>query len=100
MNVETLSRKIGEYARTVLAQKASAWPSKFALGAASVVAEQRAPALVASAGAVRPDGEVDLEVLRAVVKAGFDAAGHVDLLGGMLGFDPSDADDFFSWLGA
>ena len=99
MNVETLSLKIGEYARSVLAAKASAWQTKFALGAASVVAAQKTPLLVAASGAVRPDGDVDLDALRAVVKAGFETAGHVDLLGGMLGFDPSDADEFFSWLG-
>lgn len=98
MKIDMLSQKVGEYARGVLAPKTSEWTSRFALGAASVVAARRVPALVAAAGAVGPDGEVDVALLREVVKAGFEQAGHVDLFG-VLGFDPSDADDFFAWLG-
>ena len=87
MDVETLSNKIGEYARMV--------PS----AGFSVLAGMNLPGLLAVSGAVRPDGEVDLDALHASVMSCFESSGHVGLLLAMLGFGPSDAEGFFSWLG-
>lgn len=99
MNTEELSAKVLEYARSVLAPKAKTWPAKFMIGAGSVSIARKAPSFALMAGAVSGDGTVDMPVLHEVVKSGFEAAGHLDLPGGLLGFDPQDAEDLFTWLG-
>lgn len=86
MDAATLSNRICEYARTV--------PS----AGSAVLAGMDLPVLLASSGAVRPDGEVDLDALRESVMSVFGASGHVGLLLAVLGFGPSDAEAFFSWL--
>lgn len=99
MHIDNLTDKLSEYVLAVLAPKAKSWSAKFALGAASESMRGRIRPFVGTTGAMAADGDVDMAELQRVVKAGFEAAGHVDLLGGMLGFDPQDAEDLFAWLG-
>lgn len=99
MKLDELEQKVNSYALTVLAPKAKSWSAKFALGAGSVGMKDRIGPFVEMTGAMREDGEIDMDVLHRVVMAGFQAAGHVDLFGGIVGFDPQDAEDLFTYLG-
>ena len=99
MKLDELEQKVNSYALTVLAPKAQSWSARFAIGAGSVAMKDKVGSFVRMAGAMREDGEVDMDVLHRVVMAGFETAGHVDLYGGIVGFDPQDAEELFSYLG-
>lgn len=99
MTVEQLVGRISEYSQTVLLGKAKSWTAKFAIGAGTEVMLGKAERFISAAGVVGQDGEVDMAALHRIVTSGFKGAGHVDLFGGVIGFDPSDAEDLFSYLG-
>lgn len=98
MKLATLLEKINEYSVTVLASKAKTWPAKFMIGAGTVAMANKAEDFIRATGLVDEDGDVDIATLHKFVAAGFKTAGHVDLFGGILGFDPEDAEDFFMYL--
>ena len=98
MKMDQLISKVSEYAVTVLSPKVKNWASKFVIGSAPVAMATKADGFIRMIGAVDESGEVNIEMLKGVVLSGFKTAGHVDLFGGLLGFDPSDAEDFFKWL--
>ena len=98
MKMDQLISKVSEYAVTVLSPKAKSWASKFVIGSAPVAMAAKADGFIRMIGAVDESGEVNIEMLKGVVLSGFKTAGHVDLFGGLLGFDPSDAEDFFKWI--
>ena len=98
MKMDQLISKVSEYAVTVLSPKAKNWASKFIIGGAPVAIAAKADAFIRMIGAVDESGEVNIEMVKGVLLSGFKTAGHIDLFGGLLGFDPSDAEDFFKWL--
>ena len=98
MKLELLLDKLNEYAVTVLAAKAKSWPAKFMLGAGAVAMRQKTSDFISATGLVSPEGDVDISLLHNIVSSGFKTAGHIDLFGGVLGFDPEDAEDFFSYI--
>lgn len=98
MKMDQLISKFSEYAVTVLSPKAKNWASKFVIGSAPVAMAAKADGFIRMIGAVDESGDVNIEMLKGVVLSGFKTAGHIDLFGGLLGFDPSDAEDFFKWL--
>lgn len=98
MKMDQLLSKVSEYAVMVLAPKAQSWASKFIIGSAPVAVAAKAEGFIRMIGAVDESGEVNIEMVKAVVLSGFKTAGHVDLFGGLLGFDPADAEEFFAWL--
>lgn len=98
MKLELFLDKINEYAVNVLAAKAKSWPAKFMLGAGAVAMRQKASDFISATGLVSAEGDVDISALHDIVSSGFKTAGHIDLFGGVLGFDPEDAEDFFSYV--
>jgi hypothetical protein len=98
MKLELFLDKINEYAVNVLAAKAKSWTAKFMLGAGAVAMRQKASDFISTTGLVNAEGEVDVASLHKIVSSGFKTAGHIDLFGGILGFDPEDAEDFFSYI--
>ena len=98
MKLELFLDKINEYAVNVLSAKAKSWPAKFMIGAGVVAMRQKASEFIRAAGLVSTEGDVDISSLHNIVSSGFKTAGHVDLFGGVLGFDPEDAEDFFSYI--
>lgn len=98
MKLELFLDKINEYAVNVLAVKAKSWPAKFMIGAGAVAMRQKASDFIGATGLVNAEGNVDVPSLHNIVSSGFKTAGHIDLFGGVLGFDPEDAEDFFSYI--
>ena len=98
MKLSTLLEKLNEYSITVLACKAKTWPAKFMIGAGTVAMAKKAEDFIRATELVDEEHNVDIPTLHHLVDAGFKAAGHVDLFGGILGFDPSDAEEFFIWI--
>ena len=98
MKLELFLDKINEYAVNVLSSKAKSWPAKFMIGAGAVAMRQKASDFISAAGLVNADGDIDVSLLHNIVSSGFKTAGHIDLFGGILGFDPEDAEDFFSYI--
>lgn len=98
MKLELFLDKINEYAVNVLSTKAKSWPAKFMIGAGVVAMRQKASEFIRAAGLVSAEGDIDISSLHNIVSSGFKTAGHVDLFGGVLGFDPEDAEDFFSYI--
>ena len=98
MKLELLLDKLNEYAVNVLSAKAKSWPAKFMIGAGVVAMRQKAREFISAAGLVSAEGDIDISSLHNIVSSGFKTAGHVDLFGGVLGFDPEDAEDFFSYI--
>lgn len=99
MKIEQLIGKISEYSQTVLVCNAKSWAARFALGAGTEAMLGRADQFIRATGTVSGDGEVDIAALHRIVASGFKSAGHVDLFGGLIGFDPQDAEDLFSYIG-
>lgn len=98
MKLEIFLDKINEYAVNVLATKAKSWPAKFMIGAGAVAMRQKASDFISATGLVNAEGNIDVSSLHNIVSSGFKTAGHIDLFGGVLGFDPEDAEDFFSYI--
>ena len=98
MKLELFLDKINEYAVNVLSTKAKSWPAKFMIGAGVVAMRQKASEFIRATGLVSAEGDIDIPSLHNIVSSGFKTAGHVDLFGGVLGFDPEDAEDFFSYI--
>lgn len=98
MELQALLGKVVEYSSSVLVVKAKSWASKFAIGAGTEALVPRAEAFIRASGTMDGDN-VDVAALRRIVMAGFNSAGHLDLMGGLLGFDPSDAEDLFKFIG-
>lgn len=98
MDIHQLEAKVSEYVATVMVPKAHSWQAKFALGAGARAMAGRLEPFVRAAGVVNGD-DVDVGALREIVLAGFRSAGHVDVFGGLLGFDPQDAEELFDHVG-
>lgn len=98
MKLELFLDKLNEYAVNVLAAKAKSWPAKFMLGAGAVAMRKKASDFISATGLVNAEGDIDVASLHNIVSSGFKTAGHIDLFGGVLGFDPEDAEDFFSYI--
>ena len=98
MKLELFLDKINEYAVNVLSTKAKSWPAKFMIGAGAVAMRQKASEFIRAAGLVNAEDNIDVSSLHNIVSSGFKTAGHIDLFGGVLGFDPEDAEDFFSYI--
>lgn len=98
MQISDLIAKVREFAATVLVGKAKSWMTKFAIGAGMEAVADKAEGFIRATGTVAADGFVDIEKLHRIVTAGFGSAGHIDLLGGLLGFDPQDAEELFAYI--
>lgn len=99
IHINDLIGKLTQYSSNVLVAKAKSWPAKFAIGAGTEAMSSRAEPFIRATGAVMEDGTVDLESLHRIVMSGFKTAGHLDLFGGLIGFDTQDVDDLFAWIG-
>lgn len=98
MQIQDLTSKIQQYAQTVLAKKANTWMSKFAIGAGTQAMIGKIEPFVRTTGTIDENGSVDVDALHDIVVCGFRSAGHLDLLGGMIGFDTQDVEDFYAWI--
>lgn len=98
IQLNDLSSKVTEYAMTKLAPSAKSWGAKFAIGCFLPDVPQSVEKIARMSGSVDAAGSVDIDRLKTMIMSGFKTAGHVDLLGGMIGFDYSDAESLFSFL--
>ncbi|MGM9863780.1 MAG: hypothetical protein ACI305_05930 [Lepagella sp.] len=98
MTSEVLCTKVCEYATTILAPRAKSWTAKFAIGASIPMIRQKIPKMLSVFDVVGKDGEVDILRLETSVLGGFQSAGHLDLFGGVIGFDKEDAKALFDYL--
>lgn len=99
MQLNDLSARVCEYATTRLLPKAQGWLAKGAIGGFMPLVPGNLEKLARMTGTLDESGAVDVDQMKLIVTSGFKAAGHLDLLGGAIGFDPSDAEDLFRFLG-
>lgn len=99
MTAEEFKGRLASYMVGVMAPKARSWQAKFSLGAGAVIVPRRVDGVLESVGAICADGSVDVEMVREAVLSGFDASGRFDALGGLIGVEKADAEDFFAFLG-
>lgn len=97
MEIQALLGKLVDYSSSVLVVKARSWAAKFAIGAGTEALVPKADAFIRASGTMTGD-DVDVAALKRIVMSGFNAAGHLDLMGGLLGFDPADAEDLFKYV--
>lgn len=98
MNINDLSTKVTEYAVSKLLPSTKTWLTKFAIGGFLPDIPANVEKLARMTNSVSPDGNVDVQRMKSVVMSGFNAAGRLDLLGGMLGFEPKDAEQLFDYI--
>lgn len=98
MKLDDLMSKTVEFALTVLQGKAKSPLAKLTIGAGTVVMAKKLRPIVEGSGLVDTDGEVDMQTFEDAVRVGFKSAGKIDVLGGMLGFDEGDAEEWLQYL--